>query len=574
MRLRTFNVKSYRSIVDATLEDVKHYCAIVGPNNAGKSNLLRAIYVSLSIALEGDFQRARRNRQFSYAYNGENYNWERDIPASLKNDANASTTFKLTFEFSDEEKVEFKERFSINLSKSLQMKFQLFRQQTEYNIIMPGRAKRPMEEKIQEIGLFIRSKLDYQYIPCVRSTEFTSEYFSRLLNKELRQLENDQEYKRCIEKIQELQTPLIENLETRLTASLKTFLPNVQQVKLRGGISPVEIGTHIPYRMRQAPIDIDDGNITSIEDKGDGVKSLAAIGIVQSLSFENAKDKALILCIEEPEAHLHSDAIHSLRNVILEIASRSNVQVIISTHSPILVDRDTVSNNIVIFDNHRVASCKSISEVRDVLGVRMADNLSAAKVVLVEGESELRYLTALCNTLHPGIAYKLEHNALEIVNVHSASKMEYQVRLYNSLMISSLVLLDSDDSGLSSQEQLITSKTKLPGEILMIKSAGMKVCELEDIVEIGTYSDAIKEKFNIELNTTKFRKRKKVWSDRLHDAAAVSPGTFNENVEKEIKTTIADIVVNQGITAIASYDREYIINLINAIAKFVGENPI
>ena len=104
MRLRTFYVKSYRSIIEATLEDIQKYCAIVGPNNSGKSNLLRAIYIALSIALEGDFQRTRRSRQFYYTYSGEGYRWETDIPVTLRDVKDASTVFKLTFEFNDAEK--------------------------------------------------------------------------------------------------------------------------------------------------------------------------------------------------------------------------------------------------------------------------------------------------------------------------------------------------------------------------------------------------------------------------------------------------------------------------------------
>lgn len=48
MKLRTFYVKSYRSITEATLDNIQNYGVFVGPNNAGKSNLLRAIYISLS----------------------------------------------------------------------------------------------------------------------------------------------------------------------------------------------------------------------------------------------------------------------------------------------------------------------------------------------------------------------------------------------------------------------------------------------------------------------------------------------------------------------------------------------
>lgn len=117
MKLRTFYVKSYRSITEATLDNIQNYGVFVGPNNAGKSNLLRAIYISLSIALEGDFQRARRNRQYSYAYRGENYNWERDIPVNLRENKGASTTFKLTFEFSDEEKADFRQKFNVRHSR-------------------------------------------------------------------------------------------------------------------------------------------------------------------------------------------------------------------------------------------------------------------------------------------------------------------------------------------------------------------------------------------------------------------------------------------------------------------------
>ena len=169
MRLRNFFVKSYRSIVEAQLDSIHNYCVIVGPNNVGKSNLLKAIILSLSIVIEGDFSPASfRRKQYNLIYKGEGYDWKRDIPSSLIDDKKASTVFKLTFEFNEQEKADFKEEFGINLSKSLQLKFEFFGDHAEYNIIMPGRAKKPMEAKMREIGLFIRKKLDFQYIPCDR----------------------------------------------------------------------------------------------------------------------------------------------------------------------------------------------------------------------------------------------------------------------------------------------------------------------------------------------------------------------------------------------------------------------
>jgi predicted ATP-dependent endonuclease of OLD family len=386
--------------------------------------------------------------------------------------------------------------------------------------------------------------------------------------KELTQLEQNPTYIECVEKIKSLQKPIVDNLEHKLTASLKTFMPNIKDVKLDNNYQLYNFDFISRKSNSRVPINIDDGNLTSLDDRGDGVKSLTAISIVQSMSFEKADGRALILCIEEPEAHLHPDAIHSLRNIILEIAQKEGLQVIITTHSPLLADRNCVSNNVVVYDNHRIKCCEAISEVREVLGVRNTDNIVTKKVVLTEGESDKRYLIALCKALDDDLKNKLASGDLEIVNVHSSTKMDYQIRLYNSQMISSMVLLDSDDSGLESQKQLVNSKTKLSNEILMIKSVGMNKCELEDVVSFDEYFDLVREKYNIELDNKDFKKRDKPWSDRLKRAAKRSPGVFDDTVEASIKETLADIVCEKNMNAIALYDRDYIKSLINAIKIF------
>lgn len=568
MRLRSFYVKSYRSIDEAKIDAIQQYCVIAGPNNSGKSNLLRALYIALSLASNGNFERRKRRSHYSYIHNMTDYVWKRDIPVFLAKNESASTIFKLTFEFSEDEKKEFRTELGINLSKSLQMKFQLYSDRTEGNIIMPGRAKKQMEKKIHDIGVFIRSKLNYEYIPCVRPSELTAEYFSRLLDKELRKLEGQEEYKKCMETLRKLQQPILENMEDKLAASLRTFIPSIEKVEIDKDSSYLGISARVPYH--NVAININDGVLTSLEDKGDGIKSLAAISIVQSMSFENAQGRSLMLLIEEPEAHLHPDAVHSLRNVLIEISTKPNVQVIISTHSPILIDREILNNNILILPDHKASKASSISQIRETLGVRTIDNLSFKKAILVEGESDKRYFEKICSELSVSLGNKMQQGEIAFVNVDSASKVDYQVRLYNSMMIPTLVILDSDSSGISMKDKLLQSKVKLPSEILMIKSAGMKYCELEDVVAFDAYIDIIKERYNIVLDTPKFRNRKKVWSDRLHEAAESSPGAFDGDIEADIKKSIADIVVDKGIDAIANYDVDYIKTIVKMIEKFAG----
>ena len=152
--------------------------------------------------------------------------------------------------------------------------------------------------------------------------------------------------------------------------------------------------------------------------------------------------------------------------------------------------------------------------------------------------------------------------------------MDYQIRLYNSMMVSSIVILDSDDSGIEACSKLVASKLKLPNEVLTISSKGMKKCEIEDLVDFNVYLGYLKNQYNINVDTNRFKGRRKPWSDRLHDACETCPVQMTDQLESQIKEDIADKVEELGISAISTRDREYVYNLVNTIARFVGEKEI
>lgn len=43
MRIKQINIKNFKSLVDFELKDVKPFCAFVGPNASGKSNIFEAL---------------------------------------------------------------------------------------------------------------------------------------------------------------------------------------------------------------------------------------------------------------------------------------------------------------------------------------------------------------------------------------------------------------------------------------------------------------------------------------------------------------------------------------------------
>jgi putative ATP-dependent endonuclease of the OLD family len=49
MRLKSFTVKNFRSITNAYRLPLRDCAVLVGPNNSGKSNILKAIEMALGI---------------------------------------------------------------------------------------------------------------------------------------------------------------------------------------------------------------------------------------------------------------------------------------------------------------------------------------------------------------------------------------------------------------------------------------------------------------------------------------------------------------------------------------------
>jgi putative ATP-dependent endonuclease of OLD family len=85
MELRRFKVERYRSISSATL-DLRVLTVLVGPNNKGKSNILRAMVLGMS-ALGGFAQAAggAKYRMSQFMRGPVDYDWDRDFPMNQRN---------------------------------------------------------------------------------------------------------------------------------------------------------------------------------------------------------------------------------------------------------------------------------------------------------------------------------------------------------------------------------------------------------------------------------------------------------------------------------------------------------
>jgi AAA15 family ATPase/GTPase len=106
VRLISFSVSNYRSITGAHSVALCDLTVLIGKNNEGKSNILRALDAAMSLLRRhSNKDRGLRKHYFPHAFE---YRWKRDFPIQLQNRGSRQSTFRLEFSLTPEEIAEFK----------------------------------------------------------------------------------------------------------------------------------------------------------------------------------------------------------------------------------------------------------------------------------------------------------------------------------------------------------------------------------------------------------------------------------------------------------------------------------
>ena len=326
-----------------------------------------------------------------------------------------------------------------------------------------------------------------------------------MVTEELLILNNDEEYQKALATISKLQKPVLDKLALKIKEPLREFLPNIKSVK-------IDVSDDLRYTSyrRNFEVVIDDGIPTNIEFKGDGVKSLATLGLLKNREVRAA---ASIIAIEEPESHLHPAAIHQINSIISTLSDEN--QIIITTHNPLFVNRSEIKSNILIMDG-KATSAKSISQIREILGVRISDNLQNANYALVvEGEEDKTALEAILPTLSQKISKAIKNNLLVIETLAGAGNLSYKLSLLKNALCVYHVLLDDDTAGRNAFKKAQESGYLDIKSCTFTTCNGMHEAEFEDCMNAEAYHDKVQEEFGVNVQDHSAFRGNKKWSERM-----------------------------------------------------------
>jgi putative ATP-dependent endonuclease of the OLD family len=568
MRLAEVSVTNFRSIGKAEKFALSDFTVLVGPNNEGKSNLLRALeigvvylgawsrlpeplartstipHIRLSPFLRDVAAFPGAGRGSRRASERVRYVFEQDFP---RNDPKylsglGETTIRLTFNLSAQEVQDFRSLTGSTNNGQMPIKLTLSARNVRLEILKPGRGSKVLADKAVEIAKTIVDRLGFFYIPALRTASDVTELVQSLVSKQLTDLTSTDEYLDLQSKLTALRDVAVETVDRSLKASLVAYLPELANVRIETA--------DLSEAFRVRAIHLDDGVETELGQKGDGIKSLAAISLMQQAAESAPSGQSLIFAVEEPEAHLHPDAIHEIKKRLTALSL--DRQVIISTHNPVLVNRDSISSNIIVEQN-RARPARSVPELRESLGVHLSDNLAHAELlILVEGLTDETALRPLLASKSKRISRALRDGEAAFVPYLGASKLQSKLASLRAAISPWFIVADNDESGRQGIEASVSGGLLAVSDYLLLTTPGMKNSELENLYAPWLTSEALRIVSGSNIADSVISARKKKWSITIEEILTTKGLLSGKDVIDQVKIEAANLAASNPSSAFKS----------------------
>lgn len=557
MKLADFSVINYRSITTARKIQTNNMTVLVGKNNEGKSNILRALTLAMDIMRM--YARDPRGLQISARHLKYHYIWERDYPLSLQEKhPNGASSIDLNFELTDREVAEIRNMTGIRISSFIPVRVSINNIAAKIDIPKKGTTAFSDVIKKRKIIEYVCFKIDFNFIPAVRTERDSQQVIEEIIERSLETLESEQEYIAATQTIENLQQKILNNISEQLINPLKQFLPTVKGVEIH-----IKKEQRRMALRRSTEIIIDDGVPTPINQKGDGIKSLMALAMLNMTSRTN---RVSVIAIEEPESHLHPESARQLYETIMKLSEGH--QVVLTTHSPIFVNRNNLKENIIV-NAGKATPVKKIKEIREVLGTHVSDNLTNAEhILIVEGEDDKIALDKLLPNMSASIKRALQNGTLIIDYIGGSGNLPYKLSFYRNLQCKYHVLLDNDDAGRRAGDEAERQGLLSVRNVTYTMCNGSPNAEIEDCYCKDIYQNVIFDEFGVNVNVAEFRGNKK-WSDRMADCFRTQGKQWNDTMEKRVKLAVANAIPEDANIALNAHKRSCVDAVVSALENLL-----
>lgn len=349
MFIKELTVKNYRTLEDVSLKFCHYYTAVCGKNNAGKSNILKAIRNLLS---SGYFVRMLADEFIGYG----DINYKNDF-TKWKKHTNEDIHIKLLLELDkDEDSSLFK------FIRDLILKDETGSEGNQKELLCIDYYKKPDNSSDYKIKF--------------GETEIEKDFSKREVLRRIKtsetvvfhnSTENDSFSPFSVKK-NSINNFITEKDKKEISDKIDTVLKSVQkslkkqQDELSNLLGRLEDKYEVSFSMQGLKLERESIEISlkekgvdvSLDEWGSGTKNrtLIFMSLLNARKFQESSNQTEkiypIVLIEEPESFLHPSAQAEFGRILQDLANEFKIQVVVTTHSPYLLSHKTQLANILV----------------------------------------------------------------------------------------------------------------------------------------------------------------------------------------------------------------------------------
>lgn len=212
-------------------------------------------------------------------------------------------------------------------------------------------------------------------------------------------------------------------------------------------------GTSIHFRLntdtktelyKNCAIFVDDGFMSELGHKGAGIQSATIIGLFNYYTRHVNIKTAALLCLEEPEIYLHPHARRVISDRLDEFLDNQRNQVILTTHSVEFIRTTTNTLNVILVRKDASGTSARLVDAAQFKSILIDNNQNelffAKTVIACEGYDEY-VIRAIANELFPG---QLDAQNVSIIAVSGKDRLCTLVKLVTKLDIRCFIAADFD----------------------------------------------------------------------------------------------------------------------------------
>lgn len=433
MYINSIKIKNYRNYEEFYMKFKEGLNVIIGANNAGKTNLLHAINLIKDLNIDiDDFNKSNLLKKYNNDYRKESPTIEIEyeiLHEISEDDENDESIIKL-LPFLGLDKINDIRNSQGDTSKylvvaNIKLKYELNKKYLKDYCELVKNV-RDLNEYINCLELMqkhyewnicngmddsiidkksISNIFKIDYIEAERNTNDVYYETKNEINKYIKEEEN-------MKKIKDLANVISEQMEKAVKEVLQKIDKVVNEdekneIGLKDGNVSIKQGIkYKPDISSGYQIDVRDTTseyIIPLSHNGVGYNNLINIYMLLKLVELRPGQDFRILCLEEPEAHLHPAMQYKLFKYIKKIddENKLNQQIFVTTHSSNITSVAGIENIYMLDynrDSNQAVNINLLEQLRDkedsqkhimkFLDVTKSDMLFAKKIVLVEGLAE------------------------------------------------------------------------------------------------------------------------------------------------------------------------------------------